>query len=220
MMGPIKRFIFSKVMFWPRKLISVPLTGTLGLVGLTISTRADSEPMNIEKADMLRRIVPWISNVNGDIAEAGVYRGFSAKIICEGKKDKSVHLFDTFAGLPEPGEFDSPILKQGNFKASLDTLEKDFSVYSNVKFYKGLMSDTIKLVPTIKFCFVHLDVDLYESTLDGLRYFYNNMKTGGVILGHDYPRFSGVKKAFDEFFEDKPEHILQISRNYAFILKK
>ena len=37
----------------------------------------------------------------GAMAEVGVYAGASAKLICEAKGDKALHLFDTFSGLPE-----------------------------------------------------------------------------------------------------------------------
>ena len=36
------------------------------------------------------------------MAEVGVYQGVSAKLICEAKGDKELHLFDTFEGLPDP----------------------------------------------------------------------------------------------------------------------
>ena len=38
--------------------------------------------------------------VTGDIAEVGVYKGGSAKIICSAKGDRHLHLFDTFAAFP------------------------------------------------------------------------------------------------------------------------
>ena len=44
--------------------------------------------------------------VPGDIAEVGVYKGGSAKIICSAKGDKSLHLFDTFEGLPKVDDID------------------------------------------------------------------------------------------------------------------
>src|SRR6266446_3101953 len=36
----------------------------------------------------------------GAFAEVGVYKGASAKLICAAKGDKTLHLFDTFEGLP------------------------------------------------------------------------------------------------------------------------
>lgn len=36
------------------------------------------------------------------------------------------------------------------------------------------------------------------------------MNAGGVIISHDYPDSKGVKRAFDEFFKDKPEIIIEL----------
>lgn len=45
------------------------------------------------------------------------------------------------------------------------------------------------------------------------------MTKGGVIISHDYPSAAGVKKAFDEFFKDKPEPIIQISGSQCLVVK-
>ena len=66
---------------------------------------------------------------------------------------------------------------------------------------------------------VHLDVDLYKSTLDCLKFFYPRVNKGGIIISHDYPSVNGVKKAFDEFFKDKPEPIIRVSYNQCLIVK-
>ena len=46
------------------------------------------------------------ARVPGDMAEVGVYRGGSAKVIAEFKGGKHLHLCDTFEGNPEPGKHD------------------------------------------------------------------------------------------------------------------
>ncbi len=54
---------------------------------------------------------------------------------------------------------------------------------------------------------MHLDVDLYQSTLDSLNFFYHIMLPGAILVSDDYLMDStpGVKQAFDEFMKDKPE---------------
>ena len=54
------------------------------------------------------------------------------------------------------------------------------------------------------FCFVNLDLDLYEPTYQGLRYFENRMIPGGIILVHDYfaTNFQGPQKAVDQFISE------------------
>src|SRR5205085_6808666 len=51
------------------------------------------------------QLVLRTQKLEGEIAEVGVYRGGSAKLIASLKGTKPLHLFDTFAGMPavQPG---------------------------------------------------------------------------------------------------------------------
>ncbi len=53
------------------------------------------------------------ASMAGELAEVGVYEGSTARILCELKGDRSLHLFDTFAGLPE-GKTKTEKLVYGN----------------------------------------------------------------------------------------------------------
>jgi len=44
------------------------------------------------------------------------------------------------------------------------------------------------------------------------------MNIGGMIISHDYP-FKWVRDAFEEFFKDKPEPIILITRSQCLIIK-
>ena len=148
--------------------------------------------------------------IKGDIAEVGVYKGGSAKLICEAKGDKPLHLFDTFEGLPKVSKFDDRKLLKGMFNAPLEDVKRIIlKKYRNVFFYKGLFPETAQLVKNKLFSFVHLDVDLYKSTKSCLEFFYPRINKGGIIISHDFG-LRGVRKAFDEFFKDKPELIIEI----------
>ena len=60
---------------------------------------------------------------------------------------------------------------------------------------------------------------LYEGTLDCLRFFYPRMVAGGVIISHDYSILTGVKRAFDEFFADKPEGVVELPTTQCMVVK-
>lgn len=157
--------------------------------------------------------------VEGDIAEVGVYQGRTAKIICEAKGNKTLHLFDTFEGLPALSEFDEPKeFHKGQFAASLEAVQCYLSKYPNVYFYKGMFPGTSKPVENRQFCFISLDVDLFQSTLSCLDFFYPRMNRGGIIVSHDYMT-RGVRKAVDEFFVDKPEVVIELPPNHCMIVK-
>lgn len=156
----------------------------------------------------------------GDFAEVGVYSGRSAKLVCEVKGNRTLHLFDTFEGLPKPTSADSSSMHEKMYAAGLDSVKTYLSDYKNVIFHPGMFLETAEAVKNKSFAFVHLDVDLYHSTMECLKFFYPRMVGGGIILSHDYSNLAGVKKAFDEFFADKIESVIELSTSQCLIVKE
>lgn len=152
----------------------------------------------------------------GDFAEVGVYKGGSARILVETKGDRNLYLFDTFEGIP----CDDDIFYKGQYKADFEYV-KAYLNFPKTYFYKGLFPESAEPIINKTFAFVYLDVDVYKSTLESLKFFYPRMSTGGCIMTHDYSygRDAGVTKAFDEFFADKPETIIQLVPNQALIIR-
>jgi O-methyltransferase len=148
------------------------------------------------------------AKVPGDIAEVGVYKGGSARLICEEKGERALHLFDTFEGLPDTSERDSRFQK-GGFTSTIDQAQTYLKRFPGVYFHKGLFPDTSRGLEHLTFSFVHLDVDLYQSTLSGLEWFYPRMNRGAILISHDYADTEAVRKAFEEFFADKPECLIE-----------
>lgn len=164
------------------------------------------------EAIQIYRAIQQTAKLQGDIAEVGVYRGGSAKLICEAKAtDKKLHLFDTFEGLPALTPKDGKhLFYEKQFSASYDEVKNYLQPYHEVYFYKGLFPLTAGPIANSCFSFVHIDVDLYEATLECLKFFYPRMSVGGILISHDYVLAPGVRKAFDEFFADKPEPIIEL----------
>lgn len=161
--------------------------------------------------------------LDGDFAEFGVYRGGSAKLIASLKGEKRLHLFDTFSGLPEV-RTDIDVHKTSDFDdTSLQSVQRYLAEFSNVFFYPGFFPDSAQELgrTSTRFAFVHMDVDIYESTRAGLEFFYPRMVRGGFILTHDYRSTGcpGVKKAFDEFFKDKPEMVIELWKTQCLVIK-
>jgi hypothetical protein len=156
----------------------------------------------------------------GDFAEVGVYRGGSAKIICEVKGQRPLHLFDTFEGLPSTGEYDWSF-EASQYAESLAEVKGylEEGKYPNVFFYKGLFPETAKSVENKTFALVHLDVDLLSSTIDALKFFYPRMQKAGIILSHDFSTALGVRKAFHDYFADKPEPVFELGTSQCFAVK-
>lgn len=178
--------------------------------------------LTIPEAIQLYQCAESALKIKGDYAEVGVYRGGSSMIICQAKKNRSIHLFDTFAGLPKPKKMDNKssgfCLTKGKFDASLDEVKQKLAKYNKVYFYPGLFPDTAIPVKNRRFAFIHLDVDLWQSTKDALEFFYPRLNKGGIILTHDFI-FEGVRKAFYDFFDRKQESIIRLSTTQAIVIK-
>ena len=146
----------------------------------------------------------YASNIIGNVAEAGVFRGDFAKHINTVFSDKTLYLFDTFEGFPaqdvEKEELPS------NSKAGYYDFTSEELVLSKLPYKekaiikKGYFPQSAQGIDD-KFCFVNLDLDLYQPTLEGLKFFWDKMSEGGVILIHDYfgIDFPNVKTAVADF---------------------
>ncbi len=161
-----------------------------------------------EAYNILAIVRATVEKTSGALAEVGVFRGGSARLICEAKGSRELHLFDTFEGLPATEEADDPMFRQGQYSSRMEGVREYLQGYPGVVLHKGLFPSTAPPVEGIRFCFVHLDVDLHEAMRAGLQFFYPRLNAGGVLVAHDYDT-SGVRKAVDEFFRDKPEIVIQ-----------
>jgi hypothetical protein len=154
------------------------------------------------------------------MAEVGVYRGASARLICEVKGERPLYLFDTFEGLPESTRADRGVHRRNQYACSLDEVRRYLAAYGNVHFFPGVFPDSAAGMPERRFSFAHFDVDLYEGTKACLRYFYPRMIPGGIIISHDYSLLAGVEQAFNEFFADKPERIIDLPSTQCMVIRQ
>ncbi len=171
------------------------------------------------EAFLVHSLARSTSKLRGDIAEVGVFQGSTARLICDVKGDKRFRLFDTFAGLPASGPEDGGIHKENQYACSLESVREYLKEFDNLSFHQGLFPDSTHGLEEAEYSFVHLDVDLYGSTLDCLDYFYPRMVPGGILLSHDYSILVGVEQAFTEFLADKPEALIELPTSQCMIVK-
>jgi hypothetical protein len=175
-------------------------------------------------AQQLFMAVKKSGRVIGDLAEVGVYKGGSAKLICEamqerGENSSNLYLFDTFEGLKNVREIDRAHMYNGQFESRFEEVSNYLKGYERVFIYKGLFPATGEPIKNRRFSFVNFDVDTYESTAACIQFFYPRMNPGGIIMSHDYATLPGVKKAIDDFFADKPELIIEMARTQCLVVK-
>ncbi len=187
------------------------------------------------------------NNIEGDFVECGVWKGGNLilfKIISENlNMNNQIYAFDTFEGMPEPGNKDFD-LKDINAKKIYDNYKKKNIkwCYSNLeevklniasfsseyinsfKFIKGKVEDTLldnKNLPE-KISLLRLDTDFYESTKKELEILYPRLSSGGVLIIDDYGHWKGTKRAVDEYFKlnSKFEWLHRIDYGSRLLIKK
>lgn len=166
--------------------------------------------LNHCEACQLISAVTATEKLGGEMAELGVAFGASARLICDFAPGRTLHLFDTFEGLPAPGEADGSRFVEGAFRSRLEEV-REYLDGKRIRLHKGTFPETGEAVADHRFSLVHLDADLYESTLAGLEFFYPRMCPGGVLICHDYLTSNGVNTAVRMFFDEKPEPVIELT---------
>lgn len=174
---------------------------------------------------------------DGDFAECGCWKGHStyiiASILSEHGFANEFHVFDSFeGGLSEKHPQDKNKLREETrkdiskqkqvFSSTRDEVQQTLVEFPFVKLYEGWIPNRFDEVGARQFCFVHVDVDLYQPTLDCLEFFYPRLFSGGVIVVDDYgySAFPGAKRAVDEFLEQNDHKMFyEVPIGGAFFIK-
>lgn len=190
---------------------------------------------NIKRLESLHRLTYDVAHLNGALVEVGVYKGGSSMCMAlstmRHNSIKTIHLYDTFAGLTQPCNLD---FKSGkDFKNTQEKWNKNrreghnewcYSPLEEVKknfrktnypehlvfFNKGdiceLNSDKIRRDGSRKqfnlnISLLRIDVDFYEPTLASLELFYPQVEQGGIIIMDDYNCWNGAKQAYEDYIK-------------------
>ncbi|MBU1036492.1 TylF/MycF family methyltransferase [Patescibacteria group bacterium] len=180
--------------------------------------------VSVNRCFMIYQYARQVKDLGGEVAEFGVYKGGTAKLIAEifKEENKIIYLFDTFSGMPETDK-DIDLHQQGDFAdVSLKEVKNYLKNYNNLEFCEGYFPEITLGLKDKKFCFVYIDVDIYKSIKDGLEFFYNRMVKGGVIVIDDYEgkNCPGVKKAIDIFIEGKYIYPIITTEAQCILIKK
>ncbi|MFC1705408.1 TylF/MycF/NovP-related O-methyltransferase [Planctomycetota bacterium] len=93
--------------------------------------------MSFREIYNLYALVQRTQRVKGDIAEVGVYRGGSARVICEAKGARTLHLFDTFEGMPDACNRSERAWRGSFSKTSVMGVAQYLAAFDNVHVHKG-----------------------------------------------------------------------------------
>jgi O-methyltransferase len=179
-----------------------------------IAKQTISEQRTGMKYDRLYTIWQAVQTAPADlpIIEVGVYRGGSAKFICESQRkaghSSQFYVCDTFAGHPRvDATIDHARHLVPNFiDTSVELVADYLADYPEVEIVVGDIIETSKLLPDGPYAFVHLDVDVYPAMDFCVRFFAPKLGPGAVMIIDDYgfATCPGAKKAVDDFIAANP----------------
>lgn len=159
-----------------------------------------STPSFANRSDMHRYVSKSIvEGGSHDFLEFGVWKGESIQLWTELNKNPETRFFgfDTFTGLPEDWTAATPagtFSTNGNAPPITD---------SRVQFIKGVFQETVagflEKVKLQKKLIVHVDCDLYSSTLFVLATLNNYLKPGSIIIFDDFYSLLHEFKAFVDY---------------------
>lgn len=150
--------------------------------------------------------------IDGALAEAGVWRGETSAFIHRLLPERVLYLFDTFQGFPDedlaPGRVDERFRD-----TSAGAVRARVGPSPNVILKPGRVPDVLGEVMEERFAFVLLDLDLFEPTRASLEFFYPRLSPGAYLIVHDYNNEESdwaCRRAFDDFLADKPERLVEL----------
>ena len=147
---------------------------------------------------LCRRLV----NVPGAAAELGVYRGRFARCINRLLPERTLYLFDSFAGF-DPSACAEEAMQAAHENTSIRQVLEVLPYPERAIVKPGFFPESLGGLEET-FCLVSLDVDFEAATLAGLRYFWPRLSDGGYLLLHDWgnPGLPGAAKALEQFCEE------------------
>ena len=179
-------------------------------------------------------------NIEGDFVECGVYNGatiaFIANNLIKNSIEKNIWGFDTFEdGFIEKTYHENDVdLKQNkmtykkdnSFYFTLNEVKKNIKEnteydFKKINLIKGNIIETLNNEENLpkKISFLRLDTDLYLTTKKQLEILYPRLNKGGILHIDDYGFFSGVRKAVDEYFQNKKIWLHRVDMTCRYLIK-
>jgi O-methyltransferase len=165
----------------------------------------------------------------GAFVECGLAKGGSAMAMAYtlldlGVSDRDFYLYDTFEGMPEPEAIDRG--RYGEAAASswrkyrrrskhrgwiehgIDEVRANLALTgypeTRLHFVKGKVEDTLPMsAPEGAIALLRLDTDWHSSTKAELDHLFPKLVRGGIVIVDDYFRWTGARKAADEYMAEQ-----------------
>ncbi len=180
-----------------------------------------------ERVATLVRAVDYVvaEAIPGDFVECGVAAGGSSMamalaLLAHNVSDRGLWLYDTFEGMPAPGEHD--VGRYGThaihtykkrrvdgkstwINIPLETVQENMArtgyPAQRITYVKGKVEATLAERSPERVALLRCDTDWYESTKAELEVLWPRLSPGGIVLFDDYYRWQGSRKAADDYFK-------------------
>ena len=167
--------------------------------------------------------------VPGHVVELGCFKGGTTlmmrRLLDElTQKDRELHVYDSWEGVPAPVTQDEPVagvrpFNKGCCSTRRQTFDKHFA-------RTGLLPPIVHTgwfgsIPDAEYpsqiAFAFFDGDMYSSIIDSFNKVYSKLSKGArvVIDDYDWERTPGVKKACEDFLRNKLERETLLPNYYG-----
>jgi len=183
-----------------------------------------------QKLYFLMKTLRQCRHLEGDVFEAGVGSGGSARLMLEVLQQaglrKRMWLLDTFEGYQKvDAQRDGAHAHLHGCKC--DSVETVAALLRNdqveVRLIKGLIPATLAQVSCQSLAFAHIDVNLYEPTLAATRFCLERLTVGGLMVFDDYnwPATYGARVAIDQACAQHTQDVICLPEStQAFLVKR
>lgn len=182
-------------------------------------------------SNKLKAQLETLKNIKGDFGEFGVYKGntFVQLLSITKKQKKKAHAFDSFKGMAEPTKEDYDLKGKTNYPKGKFDVNGSFSLINRLNslgykqnqdyiIWEGYIPQIFeKVEKNIIFSFCYIDLDHYKPTVDTLKWIWERLSIGGIILCDDYisNAYKLASKAIDEFLNFKD---IKITERYNWVI--
>lgn len=165
--------------------------------------------------------------IEGTVVECGVWKGGSSMLMARSlmqmhSVNRSLYLYDTFEGMPEPSEKDRDYKNTPGRKAWEKNKRQNINLWcyasleevktnmqstgypgEKIRYVKGKVEETIPAVIPEKIALLRLDTDWYESSYHEIKHLFPLLSHKGILILDDYGHWKGQQEAIDRYFREE-----------------